>query len=221
MSQDGTFLSRWSRRKLDANEPAPDRPDAAPPATAPADGAAREPELSLEDVQKLPRIEDLTASTDIGPFLRKGVPSLLRKAALRRMWELDPAIRDYVGDARDYAYDWNIVDGVPGAGPLLPTDDVGATLARMFDRPEEPGREQATPSRPEAEERPVLDHAAVETGETRDLPIGLAREDHSASLDADLSSEAKPDQASRRDGVARTEKVAVVAKRRHGSAIPL
>jgi hypothetical protein len=51
------------------------------------------------------------------------------------MWSLDAAIRDHVGDARDYAYDWNAPGGVPGAGPMLPTDDVGAMLRQIFEDP--------------------------------------------------------------------------------------
>jgi Protein of unknown function (DUF3306) len=80
----------------------------------------------------LPPVEELTAESDFGAFLRQGVPERLRNAALRRMWALDPAIRDHVGDARDYAWDWNVPGGVPGGGPLLPCDRVEETLQRMF-----------------------------------------------------------------------------------------
>ena len=65
-------------------------------------------------------MDELTPETDITVFLRKGVPEFLKNAALRRMWSLDPAIRDYVSEAREYAYDWNVPGGVPGevtAGP--------------------------------------------------------------------------------------------------------
>jgi hypothetical protein len=83
----------------------------------------------------LPRIEDFTPETDLTPFLRNGVPVALRNAALRRMWTLDPAIRNGVGDALDYAYDWNIAGGVPGSGPLLPSDDVEAMVRSIMSRP--------------------------------------------------------------------------------------
>jgi hypothetical protein len=99
----GRIPHRWSRRKLgaDPNQPAPAAPAEVPP-------EATEESLHEEELALLPRIEDLTPESDISGFLRKGVPDLLKKAALRRMWALDPAIRDYVGDARDYAWDWNI-----------------------------------------------------------------------------------------------------------------
>ncbi len=127
------FLARWSRRKSEERreKAQPPAPEAAP--------ANCEPELTPEEIAALPKIEELTPETDISAFLRRGVPEALKNAALRRMWSLDPAVRDYVGDARDYAYDWNVPGGVPGNGPLLPTDDVDAMLRQMFPKsPPEP-----------------------------------------------------------------------------------
>jgi len=126
----GSFLSRWSSRKLEAkhgqDDHASDSPEP-PNTTVPA-----EPEVTPDEVAALPRIEEITAETDISGFLRKGVPEGLRKAALRRMWLLDPKIRDYVGDARDYAYDWNSPGGVPTSGPLTLADDPARMLARVI-----------------------------------------------------------------------------------------
>ena len=73
-------------------------------------------------------------------FLRKGVPASLRNRAMRRLWSLDPAIRDYVGDARDYAWDWNVPGGVPVSGPLSATTDVKQMVKDIF------GREKAAPA---------------------------------------------------------------------------
>src|SRR3712207_1194336 len=135
MSDD--FLARWSRRKLEVRKQ--DREPASPEAPAPEAGApgetpAQESELELtpEEIEALPPVEELTAESDFTLFLRKGVPERLKNAALRRMWSLDPALRDHVGDARDYAYDGNVAGGVPGAGPLLPADDVGGMLRQIF-----------------------------------------------------------------------------------------
>jgi Protein of unknown function (DUF3306) len=122
----GDFLSRWSRRKLDTRAPPESTPEPQP------DPAPAEPDLTPEEIAALPKPDELTPETDLTVFFRKGVPELLRNAALRRMWSLDPAIRDHVGDARDYAYDWNVPGGVPGNGPLLPTDDVDAMVRQVF-----------------------------------------------------------------------------------------
>jgi hypothetical protein len=125
-SDDGkSFLSRWSQRKQEAKQPDRDAPapDADVP-SAPVAESAAEPEF---DLSSLPKLEDLTATTDITAFLRKGVPEHLRNAALRKSWALDPAIRNYVNPALDYAYDWNAPGGVPGGGEI----GAGVDIARM------------------------------------------------------------------------------------------
>ena len=55
------------------------------------------------------------------------MPEHLRNAALRKSWALDPAIRNYVNPALEYAYDWNTPGGVPGGGEL----DAGVDVARL------------------------------------------------------------------------------------------
>jgi hypothetical protein len=65
----------------------------------------------------LPRLEDLTVESNVAAFLRKGVPDALRNAALRKMWSLDPAIRDHVGLA-ECAWDFNQPESIPGFGSL-------------------------------------------------------------------------------------------------------
>src|SRR4051812_39873838 len=120
-----SFLSRWSQRKQEAKQPdgeAP-APDEDLP-SAPLAESAAEPEF---DLSSLPKLEDLTATTDITAFLRKGVPEHLRNAALRKSWALDPAIRNYVNPALDYAYDWNTPGGVPGNSEI----GAGVDIARM------------------------------------------------------------------------------------------
>ena len=84
--QDKGFLARWSQRKQEAKQPEP-KQDA--PVAAPAeDGGGAGIRSS-----SLPKLEELTGTTDITAFLKKGVPEHLRNAALRKSWALDPAIR--------------------------------------------------------------------------------------------------------------------------------
>lgn len=164
MSDASDFLARWSRRKQDAKraeddtpvrpeptEPVPENQAAASEVTAELQPPPEaELQLSAEELAALPSIEDMTVHTDLTQFLRAGVPAPLRKAALRRMWAVDPAIRDYVGEALDYAYDWNTPGGVPGSGPLLATDDVPAMLKQILGDREDPvtGQDIATQPRP-------------------------------------------------------------------------
>ena len=101
------FLSRWSRQKQQqAQTPAAKRQPLAPTAGA----EAPEPEI---DLSKLTRIEDLTAGSDITQFLRKGVPEALQRLALRKMWSLDPAIRDFI-EVAENQWDFNVPGGIPG-----------------------------------------------------------------------------------------------------------
>jgi len=71
------------------------------------------------------------------------VPEAWRAAALRRVWVMDPAIRDFVGPA-DYAWDWNKPGGVPFYGPLRAVDDIGKLLARVAGETDPPARAPAT-----------------------------------------------------------------------------
>lgn len=131
MSDDHNFLARWSRRKRQAQgqDVPPDPPAQAPGDIAAEPAAAADAELTPEELARLPAPDTLTAETDMMQFLRKGVPEALRKAALRRVWALDPAVRDYVGDARDYSGDWNTPGSMPGFGPLLPSEGVKQAIA--------------------------------------------------------------------------------------------
>ena len=64
-----------------------------------------------------------------------GVPADLTRAALRRVWTADPAIRDFVGLAEN-AWDFTEPDAMPGFGPLEATDEVRRMIAagRAADR---------------------------------------------------------------------------------------
>lgn len=152
-NDDESFLQRWSRMKRDgAKDGAPAAPEeqetgaaaaeAAPlPAGEPraADGEASPtgPEASAGDAHAkpfdlsgLPKIEELTAQSDIRGFLDKRVPAALRNAALRQMWTLDPAIRDFI-EVADYQWDWNTPGGAPGYELIdAATTDVAALLAQ-------------------------------------------------------------------------------------------
>jgi hypothetical protein len=127
----GDFITRWSRRKRQAT--ADNRPpqelsaDETGRAGPVADERAAEPEL---DLSLLPPIESITSATDIRAFLSRGVPQELTRAALRRAWTADPAIRDFVGLAEN-AWDFNDPNAMPGFGPL---DCSEAELRALVDR---------------------------------------------------------------------------------------
>ena len=125
-----SFLARWSQRKHEAKQPDRDAPTVN--ADAPS-GPVAESDVAQEfDLSRLPKLEDMTATTDITAFLRKGVPEHLRNAALRKSWALDPAIRNYVNPALDYAYDWNTPGGVPGSSEIGSGMDVARLVSQIM-----------------------------------------------------------------------------------------
>lgn len=129
-----TFLARWSRRKREAAPAAKPEPEEAR-ADALQSGAPDAGERSVAPEQKaqtqqaqidpsaLPNVEDISAETDIRAFLQPGVPRDLSRAALRRAWAADPAIRDFVGLAEN-TQDFNAPDAILGFGPLQATEQV-------------------------------------------------------------------------------------------------
>ena len=146
----------------------------------------------------LPRIEELTAESDISAFLRAGVPPALKTAALRRTWSLDPAIRDYVGPS-EYAHDFNNPASIPGfgSGPgwdagtaaeyaqrLVNPSDIGGaeqTANPGADRPAQPEldpvRQAGTAAPPQATEAPPADRTGAPD-------VDASREASAASDDA-------------------------------------
>lgn len=121
------FLARWSRRKREAKAVI-DTPASVEPAPSPAPpGSAENPGDPAVDISSLPPIDSIDATTDITAFLRKGIPSELGRAALRRAWVSDPAIRDFVGLAEN-AWDFNDPNAIPGFGPLDYSDEQLAEL---------------------------------------------------------------------------------------------
>ena len=134
MIDDGNFLSRWSKRKREAlTQPAEDAE--APVGEEGQQTQADEGEEQPFDLSLLPDLETLTGESDIQSFLHKAVPDALRNAALRKVWALDPAVRNYVGEALDYAYDWNTPGGVPGFGEILSDEQSVAFVRNLLAGP--------------------------------------------------------------------------------------
>ena len=122
MSDD--FLSRWSRRKREVakaeqEQVKPAQPVAqAPEQTSEPAANSDEPRKADEvDLSSLPSLDEITGTTDISGFLRRGVPEELTRSALRKAWSSDPAIRDFVGLSEN-AWEFNDPNAIPGFGPI-------------------------------------------------------------------------------------------------------
>ena len=119
------FIRRWARLKRIS-----DSAHEIETVSAKAEVTTTQPEAEEApdqpfDPASLPSLEQIAADTDIGAFLQSGVPAELTRAALRRAWASDPAIRDFIGIAENQ-WDFNDPDGIPGFGPLLATGGASA-----------------------------------------------------------------------------------------------
>lgn len=125
MTEPERFLERWSRRKLAKEKPTAsqqslgNREDTA--TAAPKEAETTTANNQHLDLPRLPPIDSIGANTDIAAFLRPEVPTELTRAALRRAWTSDPAIRDFVGLVES-GWDFNKPDAFSGFGAISAKD---------------------------------------------------------------------------------------------------
>jgi hypothetical protein len=208
MNEPHAFLSRWARRKREAQAPSPTGQS---PLGRGETGGSRDPahpgrqeiDPQYVDLESLPSIDSITAATDVSGFLRSGVPAEWTRSALRRAWTRDPAIRDFIGIAENQ-WDFNDPAAIAGFGRLSETDDVPALLAQALGRVSEIGEALLTDSVVAGEPGPVPPPDAA-------LSIDPAR----------ASRPAKPAVAiAATETAAPTDSDARPHGRRHGSALP-
>jgi hypothetical protein len=206
---DSNVFLRWARLKQASKRAdiEADRADVTQAAEPSAGDVASERPF---DLTSLPSIESIAAHTDIAAFLNTGVPAELTRAALRRAWATDPAIRDFIGIAENQ-WDFNDPNAIPGFGPLDPTDNVADLVARVTKGleqvpdvladappPSDPVRQDAVkPEQPVLEPtistvRSLPDDAAIPATDNRDA----------VEQPDDLATPALPSQQTRRHGSA-------------------
>jgi Protein of unknown function (DUF3306) len=208
---DENFLARWSRRKRETT--AVDSPPQIEPADAAAPPAA--PATTSEDhevdLTRLPSLQSITGETDITAFLRKGIPQELSRAALRRAWETDPAIRDFIGLAEN-AWDFNDPNAMPGFGPLDYTEEQLAALVDRVVGGVRSAAEQLAATMPEK-----IQDAELAVSHERPEPIAAPQPARPISTEQSPLSVAAaqpqgPDEA--------TDDAPAARPRTHGSALP-
>ena len=154
MSESKDFLSRWSQRKLKPEKPAPPEKQASLPATGKDAAGPSAPAPAPEfDIATLPSLDSITANSDIRAFLQRGVPAAMTRAALRRVWSADPAIRDFVGLSEN-SWDFNAPDSIPGFGSLS-SAEVRRLATQLFGKPGEEATGQLPPGTPIQAQTPL------------------------------------------------------------------
>ncbi len=111
------FARRWSRRKSAVREGDPIAPEAAPEEAlekAPADLPAESPGEQVNDgrdmpiPEDLPDIDSLDKESDYTLFMRDSTPQYLKRMALRKLWNSDPALAVLDG-LNDYDEDYSMI----------------------------------------------------------------------------------------------------------------
>ena len=206
---DSNVFLRWARLKQASKRTAveADRADVTQAAEPSAGDVVSERPF---DLTSLPSIESIAAHTDIAAFLNTGVPAELTRAALRRAWATDPAIRDFIGIAENQ-WDFNDPNAIPGFGPLDPSDNVADLVARVtksLDQvpdvladappPSDPVRQDTVKS-----EQPVLEPAMSAVRSLPDDAVIPAADNRDAvEQPDDLATPASPSQPTQRHGSA-------------------
>lgn len=212
------MFGRWSRlkeaarRREKAGEAAavPDaREPGASPTPVPAQEEAPAPESAAGADEPLPSLDDLSADSDLSRFLRKEVPEALRRAALRKMWSLDPRIRDHAGPAE---CDWNFndPDSIPGFGRL------GARRRTVADFLSRPGEAKPPADPPVSSVRKPDGRPLPESVPSLEAPPEAAPPD-TAGYPA---SSRGAGEADARDPAAKDDPETARHARRHGGALP-
>ncbi|MGB8607801.1 DUF3306 domain-containing protein [Bradyrhizobium sp.] len=167
MSDDKTFLARWSRRKREA---APDTGEQPKPENAGGGAASSASAASLSpgeaqplfDPASLPPIDSIVAGSDISAFLAAGVPADLTRAALRRVWSSDHMIRDFVGLSEN-SWDFNAPGAMAGFGPIG-KDEVARLVTGLLGEPDATAVAAHPPTSPSQ-----TDNHASESGQARGI----------------------------------------------------
>ena len=161
--EDTSFLSRWARRKQETRDQELSAQVEPVLETAPdslTGGEAMEP----VKVEELPDIDSLDDNSDFSMFLREGVPDVLRRKALRKLWRVNPVLANLDG-LNDYDEDFTdaakVVEGLKtlyqvGKGVVLPEEEAVADDKTVDDNDGGDSGEDV--------DEPIADLAAQEDG---------------------------------------------------------
>ncbi|MEM7693834.1 MAG: DUF3306 domain-containing protein [Pseudomonadota bacterium] len=153
---EGRF-KRWSAAKAEA------RRAAAEPAPVPAAEAPVDADAYLE-AEGLAAPETLEQGDDFARFMQEGVPSALRRRALRRLWATNPALANLDG-LIDYGDDFTDAAMVPKV--ISTAYEVGRGMLRP---PPEEVPEDAPAQAPTADEGEAAETVELEEPQVEALP---------------------------------------------------
>ena len=147
-------MAKHRRRNLTNQEPVKEDPNSV------ADSSATNPDKGQSEQAKtaLPPVETLHAKSDFTPFLKEGVPSLLKRAALRKLWKSDPTLANLDG-LNDYDEDFVKM----GIGKVVKT---AYTISQKFIET----KEELTPKEPKETDTAPTEEASDESNQEANEP---------------------------------------------------
>lgn len=183
-------LQRWSRKKTGASKEA----ELPPAAAIEPDPSPEEQELAINEAlperevlakYELPDPDAIALGTDITGFMRKEIPELLRRRALRSLWKSNPvlAVLDGLND-----YDEDYTDAAVATDAVKTLYKVG----QGFDR---------TPAPDETADKQVADLAQEQPEVSGTAPPGELADQ--AGDEKELTQKSEPDIAARPTAIAR------------------
>lgn len=174
-------LQRWSRRKIEAgkeSEPAPPAADESEPSPEEQELAINEtlPEQGVLEKYDLPDPDAIELGTDVTGFMRKEIPELLRRKALRSLWRSNPvlAVLDGLND-----YDEDFSDAATAVNGVQTLYKVGQGLT---DKTAGVDEQVEAVDQPEASET----NAAAEVAETSDPESAVGSSDTAHHVEAEV-----------------------------------
>jgi len=194
-----TFVARWSRRKRSPRESDEAAVPAAGGKAAAGDPAVGDPEAGdpeagdPEVIAKLPDIDSLDETSDFKPFMAKGVPEVLRRQALRKLWRLNPVFAHLDG-LNDYDENYTLA-----ATALAEVKTVYKVGKGMFDKAVSEDRTAA--AEPAAAEPAAAEPADAETADAETADAETEDNDEAVPVEraapamADASHAPPPDAA--------------------------
>ncbi len=221
MSEPENFLDRWSRRKREAADASPpaeaEKPAAVPP---PPEGEAKEAATeAVFDPASLPPIELITAESDVRAFLRPGVPPELTRAALRRAWSADPAIRDFIGLVEN-GWDFNDPYGVPGFGPMPVGENIASLLAQAIGTPPAPktdAQQKLAGAQDNSEQNPTKQ---ADSGPAQELRQDQPAQNEELAAPEKISMQRSEEDIASQNNCDEREDLPPSRQRGHGGALP-
>ncbi|QIE55607.1 DUF3306 domain-containing protein [Pikeienuella piscinae] len=161
------FLSRWSRRKRDAEAGvAPDDEPPAPPNGAQEGSPEGTDQRSDEEILEalgLKHPDALEPGDDVRGFMQAAAPERLRRMALRRLWRLNPVLANLDGLV-DHGDDFT--DAATVRADMKTLYRVGAGMLRELTEPVEPESEDAVEPDPATLEEPMADTEPLSAPDT-------------------------------------------------------